>query len=169
MLVRILMVMSVAVGFAGCAAPPMPPPPALNHPANPRAAEVPVPPPTDTLAVDANPVQPTPPPPDESAGPQRNADNPAQAKPGTDHGDGSMGGMKGMSGMGGMTDMDHGGSMQGMPGMDHPATQPTTAASRPTAMYTCPMHPQVTSGKPGKCPICGMTLVEKDAANGGER
>lgn len=28
-------------------------------------------------------------------------------------------------------------------------------------VYTCPMHPEVTSGKPGKCPKCGMTLVPK--------
>ncbi len=27
--------------------------------------------------------------------------------------------------------------------------------------YTCPMHPEVTSNKPGKCPKCGMALVEK--------
>ena len=25
--------------------------------------------------------------------------------------------------------------------------------------YTCPMHPQIIRDKPGKCPICGMTLV----------
>ncbi len=28
--------------------------------------------------------------------------------------------------------------------------------------YTCPMHPSVTGMKPGKCPICGMTLVSKE-------
>lgn len=28
-------------------------------------------------------------------------------------------------------------------------------------VYTCPMHPEVTSDKPGKCPKCGMTLVVK--------
>ena len=25
--------------------------------------------------------------------------------------------------------------------------------------YTCPMHPEVTSEKPGECPTCGMDLV----------
>ena len=28
-------------------------------------------------------------------------------------------------------------------------------------VYTCPMHPEVVSDKPGKCPKCGMTLVVK--------
>jgi C4-type Zn-finger protein len=27
--------------------------------------------------------------------------------------------------------------------------------------YTCPMHPEVIKDKPGKCPKCRMTLVEK--------
>jgi Cu(I)/Ag(I) efflux system membrane fusion protein len=27
--------------------------------------------------------------------------------------------------------------------------------------YTCPMHPEVVSDKPGNCPKCGMPLVEK--------
>ena len=27
--------------------------------------------------------------------------------------------------------------------------------------YTCPMHPEVISNKPGTCPQCGMDLVEK--------
>lgn len=31
-------------------------------------------------------------------------------------------------------------------------------------VYTCPMHPEVTSDKPGKCPKCGMELVEKKTA-----
>jgi hypothetical protein len=29
------------------------------------------------------------------------------------------------------------------------------------AVYTCPMHPEVTASKPGKCPKCGMDLVKK--------
>jgi len=32
------------------------------------------------------------------------------------------------------------------------------------AVYTCTMHPEVTSNKPGKCPKCGMTLVKKTDA-----
>ena len=27
--------------------------------------------------------------------------------------------------------------------------------------YVCPMHPQVTSDEPGRCPICGMDLVPR--------
>ena len=31
--------------------------------------------------------------------------------------------------------------------------------------YTCPMHPQIVSNKPGSCPICGMDLVKQVAAS----
>ena len=34
--------------------------------------------------------------------------------------------------------------------------------------YTCPMHPDVTSDRPGKCPKCGMTL-ERGAAGATSR
>ena len=29
------------------------------------------------------------------------------------------------------------------------------------AIYSCPMHPEVTSTKPGDCSTCGMALVKK--------
>jgi hypothetical protein len=28
-------------------------------------------------------------------------------------------------------------------------------------IYTCTMHPEVTTGKPGICPKCGMALMQK--------
>ena len=37
--------------------------------------------------------------------------------------------------------------------------QPTRTAE---GAYTCPMHPEVTRSSPGKCPKCGMDLVEKN-------
>jgi Cu(I)/Ag(I) efflux system membrane fusion protein len=38
---------------------------------------------------------------------------------------------------------------------------PVAAAASPrSALYHCPMHPQIVSDKPGQCPICQMTLVK---------
>jgi hypothetical protein len=34
--------------------------------------------------------------------------------------------------------------------------------------YTCSMHPEVVKDKPGKCPKCGMQLVEKKEATKGK-
>jgi hypothetical protein len=39
-----------------------------------------------------------------------------------------------------------------------PAMSPA-AANPAAAKYTCPMHPEVVSDKPGRCPKCGMDLV----------
>lgn len=60
--------------------------------------------------------------------------------------------------------------MKNMPGMKMPATKKkvtqTTPKKTPSktaekVIYTCVMHPQVQKTQPGKCPICGMTLVKK--------
>ena len=34
--------------------------------------------------------------------------------------------------------------------------------------YTCPMHPQIVQDAPGKCPLCGMTLVSLSKPKDGE-
>ena len=38
-----------------------------------------------------------------------------------------------------------------------PASQAENGTAKAT-VYKCPMHPNVTSDKPGKCPECGMNL-----------
>ena len=43
--------------------------------------------------------------------------------------------------------------------------KPAVAVKGAAKIYTCPMHPHIRSDRPGKCPICGMQLVE---AGGGE-
>lgn len=44
----------------------------------------------------------------------------------------------------------------------HKAEKPsTTKTAQAGQTYTCTMHPEVVSDKPGKCPKCGMDLVVK--------
>jgi hypothetical protein len=43
--------------------------------------------------------------------------------------------------------------------VQQPKSEKATKSSK--VIYTCPMHPQVTSEKPGTCPICGMKLIQK--------
>jgi hypothetical protein len=58
--------------------------------------------------------------------------------------------------------------MKGMKGMEdmtgrNGSKDPHAGHGAPAAIskYTCPMHPEVVSDKPGKCPKCGMALVPK--------
>ncbi len=50
-------------------------------------------------------------------------------------------------------------------GSDEPEQAQETALEHSkkhlNAKYVCPMHPQIVRGKPGSCPLCGMTLVKK--------
>ena len=43
----------------------------------------------------------------------------------------------------------------------HSSTKPSDAPADPTAIYTCPMHPEIEQVGPGDCPICGMDLEPK--------
>ena len=46
---------------------------------------------------------------------------------------------------------------------DHDMNTGNSDTSQPSTKiaYTCPMHPEVQSNQPGKCPKCGMTLIRK--------
>ncbi len=43
---------------------------------------------------------------------------------------------------------------------DQPAAH-SSATAQSDVLYQCPMHPEVISDKPGKCPKCGMELVAR--------
>ena len=44
---------------------------------------------------------------------------------------------------------------------DTTATPAGAGTQMAVTAYTCPMHPEVLSDKPGSCPKCGMDLVKK--------
>ena len=49
--------------------------------------------------------------------------------------------------------------MKNMPGMD--TTEKVNKQSAQPVFYTCVMHPEIHSPKPGNCPRCGMKLVKE--------
>ncbi len=56
----------------------------------------------------------------------------------------------------------------------HQSVKDTTQQSQGDAhagshVYSCPMHPEVTSTSPGKCSKCGMTLEHTDHAENGKK
>ncbi|OSZ77148.1 hypothetical protein CAP36_12090 [Chitinophagaceae bacterium IBVUCB2] len=40
-------------------------------------------------------------------------------------------------------------------------TETKSEKNEGTKTYTCSMHPEIISDKPGKCPKCGMELIER--------
>lgn len=54
--------------------------------------------------------------------------------------------------------------MQGMSGMDHGAE-----IDRGVTVYTCPMHADVRTDRPGTCPVCGMNLEPNSPVGGHQR
>jgi hypothetical protein len=42
-----------------------------------------------------------------------------------------------------------------------PKSNTVESTTAEKVVYTCPMHPEVTSDKPGSCPKCGMDLVKQ--------
>ena len=50
------------------------------------------------------------------------------------------------------------------PSQEHPPASAPSAQAKPVThhFYYCPMHPDVVQDSPGKCPTCGMDLLEKN-------
>lgn len=65
------------------------------------------------------------------------------AEPATTSGHSGMAGMQGHVGMAGHAGMKH---------------EETSSGQQAKPVYTCPMHSDVRSDKPGSCPKCGMPL-----------
>lgn len=54
-------------------------------------------------------------------------------------------------------------SPQGQAHGEGPHAAPAPNRPAGSALYVCPMHPEVTSDKPGqRCPKCGMALVPRE-------
>ncbi len=49
---------------------------------------------------------------------------------------------------------------------DHDAKEKT--ATKASSVFTCPMHPEVVSNKPGKCPKCRMNLEKQTSVKSGK-
>ena len=46
-----------------------------------------------------------------------------------------------------------------------PSTTTVDSKTNEKAVYTCTMHPEVRSDKPGDCPKCGMKLVKMETVD----
>jgi hypothetical protein len=55
-----------------------------------------------------------------------------------------------------------GGGHAGHGTVDHSQHGASSSTTPSAGLYVCPMHPEVTSEKPGTCPKCGMDLVKKN-------
>jgi len=73
---------------------------------------------------------------------------------------------------GGKAETTYGNGESGSPEKEGAApgkAETAPADSAAAANYVCPMHPEVVSDKPGRCPKCGMNLVESAGASGARR
>ena len=48
-----------------------------------------------------------------------------------------------------------------------PHGQGGSGAEKPNTVFACPMHPEITSSKPGSCPTCGMALARRERPESG--
>jgi len=123
-------------GMWGCASEFGVPEAGLSHAANPDAAQAPLAPESDTLRIDA-----------------ANLPNPRPPAHGQTTMHHEMPPETGAQSHTMEPGVHDGGSLP--PPVPPPASQPR--------LYTCPMHPEVVTKEPGRCPKCGITLIPREA------
>lgn len=115
-----------------------------SHPASPSAAQAPLPEPSTTLAITPD---------------QRDRTDAPRADP--DHADHQ----RGKSAPTSKAEAEPVGP--GHQGHGTPSEGDDTKPPGAAVAYRCPMHPEVTSDKPGTCPKCEMKLEPVESSAGG--
>lgn len=153
MLIRGLFI-AIVLSLAGCAGTTPPTAPPRDHPANPLATEAPLLAPSPTLAITNSPATTASDAPMDSMGAMHGGHNMSNDMPGMQHD---------------MNQMLHPMPMnQSGDNTAHSAPTSNPATTQSAAAYTCIMHPEVISDRPGQCPKCGMTLVVKAKQGAGK-
>ena len=150
MLTRVASALGLVL-FAGCASAPAPEPLPTDHPANPAAAEVEPPPPSQTLALTTgDPVQSI-----------ANQTNTAASPPAGTPGDGHVQHDADAQPRPGAVNPGSSAAVQADPHAHH-ANHGGAATTRPSTtqpLYVCPMHPELVSSNPNdRCPKCNMRI-----------
>jgi hypothetical protein len=150
MLTRVASALGLVL-FTGCASAPVIEPLPADHPANPAAAEVEPPPPSQTLALNNAGVH-------GLANPKSTAANHPAGATGDGHAHHHNAEAQPQPRA---ADPDPGGSVTSNPHAHH-GNHGGAAATRPATtqpLYVCPMHPEVVSSNPNdRCPKCGMKI-----------
>ena len=166
------------VGLVGCSHPASAPPRPSSDPASPQAVETPLTPLPDTLRIAAVKWEEVKVPEDDSS--MKGLDMGQDKKMGDEmkmgegmkmnmshpkHGQSAPDAAKAPTKMD-MPDMDMGGMKMEDPKKPAGKNQKAGIPEKKAVQYTCVMHPEVISDRPGKCPKCGMKLVPKSKAEG---
>jgi hypothetical protein len=134
----------ISMALAGCAIKIIEPTTGTDHAANPDAAEAPIPPRSETLALSDVPIA------------SEAEDMSLMPEHGGGHDHASMSGAGHAHGAQHQPAQTKSGENAAV---SAPRWTPTTVPTTTASAHICPMHKDVVSPEPGRCPKCGMKLV----------